>query len=40
MLRSVRNLPQVRTLVAQYLNVRDLLNFDYVVMPLAFSGSG
>jgi large subunit ribosomal protein L4 len=35
MLRSVRNLPQVRTLVAQYLNVRDLLNFDYVVMSLA-----
>jgi large subunit ribosomal protein L4 len=34
-LRSVRNLPQVRTLVAQYLNVRDLLQFDYVVMPLA-----
>jgi len=34
-LRSVRNLPQVRTLVAQYLNVRDLLKFDYVLMPLA-----
>jgi large subunit ribosomal protein L4 len=34
-LRSVRNLPQVRTLVAQYLNVRDLLKFDYIVVPLA-----
>jgi large subunit ribosomal protein L4 len=34
-LRSVRNLPEVRTLVAQYLNVRDLLKFDYIVVPLA-----
>jgi large subunit ribosomal protein L4 len=34
-LRSVRNLPQVRTLVAQYLNVRDLLHYDYILMPLA-----
>jgi large subunit ribosomal protein L4 len=34
-LRSVRNLPQVRTLVAQYLNVRDLLKYDYILMPLA-----
>jgi large subunit ribosomal protein L4 len=33
-LRSVRNLPKVRTLVAQYLNVRDLLKYDYVLMPL------
>ena len=33
-LRSVRNLPQVRTLVAQYLNVRDLLKYDYIVVPL------
>lgn len=33
-LRSVRNLPQVRTLVAQYLNVRDLLKYDVVVVPL------
>lgn len=35
LLRSVRNLPEVRTLVAQYLNVRDLLKYDYLVMPLA-----
>jgi large subunit ribosomal protein L4 len=34
-LRSVRNLPEVRTLVAQYLNVRDLLQYDYILMPLA-----
>jgi len=34
-LRSVRNLPKVRTLVAQYLNVRDLLQYDYVVLPLS-----
>jgi large subunit ribosomal protein L4 len=33
-LRSVRNLPHVRTLVAQYLNVRDLLKYDYIVIPL------
>ena len=33
-LRSVRNLPQVRTLVAQYLNVRDLLKYDYLLIPL------
>jgi large subunit ribosomal protein L4 len=34
-LRSVRNIPEVRTLVAQYLNVRDLLKFDYILLPLA-----
>jgi len=34
-LRSVQNLPEVRTLVAQYLNVRDLLAFDYILVPLA-----
>jgi len=34
-LRSVRNLPDVRTLVAQYLNVRDLLAFDYILVPMA-----
>jgi large subunit ribosomal protein L4 len=33
-LRSVYNLPQVRTLVAQYLNVRDLLKYEYILMPL------
>jgi len=34
-LRSVRNLPAVQTLVAQYLNVRDLLKFDYILVPMA-----
>lgn len=34
-LRSVLNVPTVRTLVAQYLNVRDLLKFDYLLVPLA-----
>jgi large subunit ribosomal protein L4 len=34
-LRSVHNLPNVQTLVAQYLNVRDLLRFDYILVPLA-----
>jgi large subunit ribosomal protein L4 len=34
-LRSVRNLPKVRTLVAQYVNVRDLLKYDYILVPLA-----
>jgi large subunit ribosomal protein L4 len=34
-LRSVQNLPKVRTLVAQYLNVRDLLAYDYILVPLA-----
>lgn len=33
-LRSVNNLPNVQTLVAQYLNVRDLLKFDYILVPL------
>jgi large subunit ribosomal protein L4 len=33
-LHSVRNLPQVRTLVAQYLNVRDLLKYDTLIVPL------
>jgi large subunit ribosomal protein L4 len=34
-LRSASNLSEVRTLVAQYLNVRDLLKFDYLLVPLA-----
>ena len=34
-LRSVNNLPKVRTLVAQYLNVRDLLQYEHILMPLA-----
>lgn len=33
--RSANNLPNVQTLLAHYLNVRDLLNCDTVVMPKA-----
>ena len=32
--KSARNIPDVKTLRASYLNVRDLLNFDYLLMPL------
>ena len=32
--KSVRNLPYAKTLRANYINVRDLLSFDRVVMPL------
>jgi large subunit ribosomal protein L4 len=31
---SVRNLPTARTLRAHYLNIKDLLSADYLVMPL------
>lgn len=31
--RSANNLPGVKTLRAHYLNVRDLLQYDYVIMP-------
>ncbi len=31
--KSVRNLPTVKTLLANYLNVRDLLGCDHVLMP-------
>ena len=33
--KSLRNLPQVRYLHPLYLNLRDLLRFDKVIMPLA-----
>lgn len=32
--RSARNMPDVKTLPAQYLNIRDLLGYDRLVMPL------
>lgn len=32
--KSVRNLPSAKTLSAEYLNVRDLLGFERVIMPL------
>lgn len=33
--KSVRNIPDVKTLRAGYLNVRDLLGYNKIVMPLA-----
>jgi large subunit ribosomal protein L4 len=33
--KSARNLPKVKTLRASYLNIRDLLGFNKIVMPLA-----
>ena len=33
--RSVRNIPEAWTLHASYLNVRDLLQYDRVIVPLA-----
>ncbi len=32
--RSVRNLPQAKTLRAEYLNIRDILGFDRLLLPL------
>ncbi|NIO69613.1 MAG: 50S ribosomal protein L4, partial [Anaerolineae bacterium] len=32
--KSANNLPYVKTLWAQYLNVRDILGYDYLIMPL------
>jgi large subunit ribosomal protein L4 len=32
--KSIRNLPSAKTLSAEYLNVRDLLGYDRVIMPL------
>jgi large subunit ribosomal protein L4 len=32
--RSVRNIPAVKTLRANYVNIRDLLTHDFVVIPL------
>jgi large subunit ribosomal protein L4 len=33
--KSARNLPKVKTLRASYLNIRDLLGFNKIVMPLS-----
>jgi ribosomal protein L4 len=33
--RSFNNLEQVKTLHWQYVNIRDVLGHDYLVMPLA-----
>ncbi|OGO08266.1 MAG: 50S ribosomal protein L4 [Chloroflexi bacterium RBG_13_66_10] len=32
--RSVRNLPEAKTLRASYLNVRDLMGFNRLILPL------
>jgi large subunit ribosomal protein L4 len=32
---SARNLPAVKTIQANYLNIRDLLGYDKVILPLA-----
>lgn len=34
-IRATRNIPDAKTLNANYLNIRDLLRFDKVVLPLA-----
>jgi len=34
-IRATNNLPDTKVLAASYLNVRDLLVFDKVVLPLA-----
>lgn len=36
--RSASNLPNVKTLLASYLNVRDLLHHDHIVMPQSAIG--
>jgi large subunit ribosomal protein L4 len=36
--RSASNLPNVKTLLASYLNVRDLLHYDHIVMPQSAIG--
>ena len=33
--KSARNVPNIKTLRASYLNIRDLLGYEHVVMPLA-----
>lgn len=33
--KSARNLPRAKTLRVQYLNVRDLLGYDHLIMPLS-----
>ena len=33
--KSINNLPTAKMLMANYLNIRDLLGFDKVIMPVA-----
>lgn len=37
-MRSVNNLPDAKTLLANYLNIRDLLGYDKVILPLQALG--
>jgi large subunit ribosomal protein L4 len=32
---SARNLPEAKTLLVNYLNIRDLLGYDKIVLPLS-----
>ena len=34
-IRATKNMPKAKTLHASYLNVRDLLGYDKIVMPIA-----
>jgi large subunit ribosomal protein L4 len=34
-IRSTNNLPNAKTMLSNYLNIRDLLRYDKVVMPVA-----
>jgi large subunit ribosomal protein L4 len=33
-IRSANNLPEVKTLLASYLNIRDLLGYDKIILPV------
>jgi large subunit ribosomal protein L4 len=33
-MRSANNLPEAKTLLATYLNIRDLLGYDKIIMPV------
>jgi large subunit ribosomal protein L4 len=33
-MRSANNLPGTKTILASYLNIRDLLNFDKIILPI------
>ena len=33
-MRSTNNIPDAKTLMASYLNIRDLLSFDKIIVPV------
>jgi large subunit ribosomal protein L4 len=33
-IRTTNNIPDAKTLMASYLNIRDILSFDKILMPL------